>query len=355
MAMSRVVRLGVFIFAALVIFAAGIFLIGQKEFLFSKNYQLDSPFDNVGGLAGGAEVRVGGVHVGTVDRVDMPKEPRGKVIVVMRLKDSTKSVVRKDSVASILTEGLLGNKFVSISFGSKNAPPVNDGDTIRSQPPVDLSDLIEKSGQVLDSTKATIKNVEEASEHFSSIAEKVDTGKGTIGGLINDRSVYHELNKTVAQAQVGVTSFQDDMEALKHNWFLHGFFKNRGYFDSADLTKNEIPELPRKTPAKTFASSSKDLFDKPDTADLKNKKLLNQAGEYLQQNPFQLAAVTAFTGSQGDKAKNLEVSRAQAMVVREYLVQNYKIDDTRIKTKGMGEDDQSTKDRAGRVEILIYN
>jgi phospholipid/cholesterol/gamma-HCH transport system substrate-binding protein len=347
--MSRVVRLGIFVFAALLFFAAGIFLIGRNEFIFSSTYKLNSVFDNVGGLPNGAEVRVGGVHVGTVDRVQLPRDPHGKVAVVMLLKKSTRDVVRKDSVASILTEGLLGNKYVSVSFGSKNAPPVSDGDTISGQPPVDLSDLIAKSGQVLDSTRATMQNVEAASNHFSSIAEKVDHGQGTIGRLVNDRSVYQNMNQTVQQAKLGATAFQEDMEALKKNWLLHGFFKNRGYMDSNEIAKNEISDLPNKPVEKKFVAPVKDLFSKPDNADLKNKKPLNQAGEFLQQNPFSQVAVAAYTGFQGEHDKNLELSRAQAMVVRQYLVQNFKIDDARVKTKGMGEDNQP-----GRVEILVY-
>jgi phospholipid/cholesterol/gamma-HCH transport system substrate-binding protein len=345
--MSRIARLGAFIFAGLVVFAASIFLIGEKEFLFSSTYELSSLFDNVAGLVNGAEVRVGGVHMGTVDHINMPKDPHGKVMVVMKLKNSTRSVIRKDSIASIMTEGLLGNKFVTISFGSDNAEPVKDGDTIQSQPPVDLSDLIEKSGEVLDRTKLTLQNVEAATGHLNSVAEKVDRGKGTIGQLVNDRAVY-------AQAKEGVTSFQENMEALKQNWFFRGFFKDRGYVDSAEISKNEISQLPSKQPLKKFTTYSKDLFDKPTTADLKNDKLLKSAGEFLQQNPFHLAAVTAYTGYSGEKDKNLQLSRAQAMVVRLYLVGHFKIDDSRVKTKGMGEDNKDDPKKAGRVEILIY-
>src|SRR5262245_21493016 len=211
--MSRVARLGAFILAALLLFAVGIFLIGEKEFLFSSTYQLNAPFDNVAGLVNGAEVRVGGVHVGTVDHISVPKKPGEQVVVVMNMKSSTRSVVRKDSVAAIMTEGLLGNKFVTVSFGSDQSEMVKDGDTIRSEPPVDLSELIEKSGEVLDTTKETMQNVEQATDHLKSVAQKVDSGTGTIGRLVNDRSVY-------TQAKEGVTSFQENMEALKGNFFL---------------------------------------------------------------------------------------------------------------------------------------
>jgi len=352
--MSRAIRLGIFIFVGLMAFALGVFLIGRKEFLFSSKYQLSSSFDNVAGLANGAPVRVGGVTVGTVDHVSFSNTPKGKVLVIMNLKNETRDIVRKDSVALILTEGLLGDKFVAITFGSKNAPPVQDGDSISSQPPVDLSDLIQKSGDVLETTRATLKNLEDASGHFKIISSKIDNGQGTMGKLINDRSVYNNLNHTVSEARAGVTSFQENMEALKGNFFIRGFFKKRGYADSSELTRNEVPKLPSKPAAQIFTCFAKDLFDKPNNADLKNKKLLNKAGEFLQQNPYRLVAVTAKTNFQGEKDKNLELSRAQAMVVRNYLVQNFKIDDTLVKTKGLGEDEQTNSDQGAKVQILIY-
>jgi phospholipid/cholesterol/gamma-HCH transport system substrate-binding protein len=260
--------------------------------------------------------------------------------------------VRKDSTASILTEGLLGNKYVSISFGSNESAQIEDGDVIRGEPPIDISDLVAKSREALDRTTATMKNVQEASGHFNSVAEKIDNGQGTIGRLVNDRSVYHQMNETVTQAKAGVTAFNEDMQALKKNWFFHGFFKDRGYLDSADISKAEISKLPEQTPAKKFVTESDELFEKPTTADIKDKKLLSHAGEFLQQNTsFKLAAVTAYTGFSGDKERNLDLSRAQAMVVRQFLVENFKIDDQRIKTKGMGED---SRDKYGRIEILVY-
>jgi phospholipid/cholesterol/gamma-HCH transport system substrate-binding protein len=352
--MSRMIRLGLFIFIGLIAFATGAFLIGQKELLFTRTYHLLAPFENVAGLANGSEVRVGGVHLGTVDHINIPRSPKEKVQVVMDMKDSTQGVIRKDSVALILTEGLLGDKFVSITYGSPNSPSVKDGDIIQSREPVDLSDIINKSGVVLDTTQETIKNLQEASGHFKDISTKIDKGQGTMGSLINDRTVYNNLNQTVAKAQQGVTSFQENMEALKGNFFIRGFFKKRGYADSSDLTKNEIPRLPDQPAAKTFICFTKDIFDKPDSAKLKNEKPLKQAGEFLQQNPFKFVAITACTDFRGEKNKNLEISRAQAMVVRNYLVQNFKIDDSRIKTKGMGEDDHSDPKKAGRVEVLVY-
>src|ERR1039457_1936015 len=126
--MSRAFRVGVFVVFALLSLSAGIFLIGNKEFLFDPTYRLKTDFQNVSGLENGSEVRVGGIHEGTISRIDLPTEPGGKVTVVMKLHSSTQSIIRKDSIASIKTEGLLGNKYLEISFGTGKAQAVQNED-----------------------------------------------------------------------------------------------------------------------------------------------------------------------------------------------------------------------------------
>src|SRR5437763_810234 len=116
--MSKSFRLGLFIVATLMIFGFGVFWIGSKQFLFRSTYQLQAEFQNVVGLLDGAVVRVGGIHLGTVKRIDLPSQPDQKVRVVMDLKKTTRAVVKKDSVAAIKSEGLVGDKYVEISFGS---------------------------------------------------------------------------------------------------------------------------------------------------------------------------------------------------------------------------------------------
>src|ERR1700686_1289737 len=101
----------------MVFFAGAVFLIGNKQFLFSSTYRLNSEFQNVAGLSDGAEVRVGGLHEGTVKHILLPDRPGGKVKVVMDLEHATGRVIKKDSVATIAAEGLVGDKYVEISFG----------------------------------------------------------------------------------------------------------------------------------------------------------------------------------------------------------------------------------------------
>src|SRR5215471_20136155 len=178
--MSRSLRLGIFIVATLLMLAVGTFLIGERQFLFARTYRLNTTFKTVAGLVEGAEVRVGGLHKGIVKRITLPSGPDGGVAVLMKLERSTAEVVRTDSVASIETEGLLGAKYVAISFGSDDAPEVTDGAGIRGDDPVDIPDLMKTAGAVLT-------NVQDGSASIKEIAAKVNAGQGTLGAPVNDK------------------------------------------------------------------------------------------------------------------------------------------------------------------------
>jgi hypothetical protein len=138
--------------------------------------------------------------------------------------------------------------------------------------------------------------------------------------------------------------FHENMEALKHNFFVRGYFKSRGYEDSAELAKNEIERLPQATPTKLFTYSAKELFKKQDSAQLKNQKSLTAGGQFLVDNQFGFAVVVVSAGMEGDTQKDLVLTEARAMIVREYLVENFGFDDSQLKTLGMGKQAETNSD-----------
>ena len=343
--MSRAFRLGLFIVATLLILALGIFLVGRQESRFLSTYQAKATFQNVVGLNEGAGVRVGGIHKGSVRRIDLPGRPDGKVTVVMDLESATRQIVKKDSVASIKSEGLLGDKYVEVSFGSTEADPLKDGDTIASERPVDISNLINKADQILDTSQNAIENIEGAAGDLKAVSSKIKQGQGTVGALINDKTMYKE-------ATAGATAFQENMEALKHNFLLRGFYKKRGYEDSEDLTKNAIGALPPGPVLKTFTYDASQLFDKPDSAKLTHQKVLNETGRFLEGNKFGLVVVMAAAGVKGDSDKERVLTQARTMVVRDYLVDTFRIDDARVKTLGLGKTKETGDDN--KITIIVY-
>src|ERR1700730_860100 len=360
--MSRAARLGAFIIATLAILAVGIFIIGSKQYLFTSTYRLKAQFATVVGLDSGAEVRVGGVHSGTVRGIELPNNPAGKITVLLDLQRSTHDIIKQDSVAAIETEGLLGNEYVSISFGSSQGLNVKDDDTIASQPPLVIADLMTKADGILYTSQQALENVTVAAANLSPISGKINQGQGTIGALVNDKKIYTQMDQTTAglrdtvnHAQAGVAAFQENMEAMKQNVLLRGYFKKRGYENSSELAKNEVVELPQAPPLKTFTFESKQLFDSVDTAKPKNQKSLRAAGQFLADTEFGVAVVVVSTASAGDTQKDLVLTQARAMVVRDYLVANFSFDDAQLKTLGLGKGQSPNADSGwGTVEIIIY-
>jgi outer membrane protein OmpA-like peptidoglycan-associated protein len=288
------------VFLGLLFLSIGLFLIGDKDLLFTSTFRLKAEFANVAGLNNGAEVRVGGIHQGTVKEIHLPSQPDGKMTVVMNMRSYTRTLIKKDSRASIKTEGLLGDKFVEISFGSPKAESVGNDDLIASETSKDLTEQAQ--------------------------------------ALAN-------------QAGEGITAFRDSMEALQHNFLLRGFFEKRGYNDTGELTQHRVAHLPTGKPIKEFDFDSKEIFDKPDNAKLKNKKKLEEAGKYLEENTLALAVISSSEGT-GDSDKVRLLTEARAKVVRDYLVQNFKLNDKHVKTIGLGK--TKGEEASSKVAIFVY-
>jgi hypothetical protein len=187
--------------------------------------------------------------------------------------------------------------------------------------------------------------VQDAAGNISEITAKINSGKGTAGALLNDKTMY-------TQATASVSAMHEDLEALKGNFLLRNFFNKRGYVDSDELKKHEIPALPEGQPLKAFTFLAKQIFDKATSAKLKNKKGLDEAGTYLQTQKFGLAVVVSSAGLKGDTDKMEVLTQAQSAVVRNYLVQNFRLDDTRIKTRGLGKSEELGPENS--LEIRVY-
>jgi len=366
--MNRMALLGLFVFTAVVILFTGVFVIGNQQRMFTHSYRLRAEFPTVSGLLDGAEVRLGGVRKGTVDEIRLPSQPGGKVLVVMSLDAATRNLVKQDSMATIQTEGLLGHKFLAITFGSPGSPGIQDWDTIQCTPPMDVSDLLKKTSDIMDTTHRTLSHLETTSRHIATMTARVDRGEGSLGAVLKDRSLYDKLSaatsdiaatsgearETVAQAKVGATAFTENMQALKHNILFRGYFKDRGYQDAAELTKAEITALPDGVAVKRFEFAAGDLFESPQSMKLKNKKRLIEVGTYLETHPHGLVVIQAFTSHKGTQEQNLLLTQAQAVGVRTFLAETFALDDTKLKTKGMGEVEATEPARTQWLVISIY-
>lgn len=200
-------KLGIFIFLGSTLLVILIFLLGNKDQLFASTFTVKAYFQNTEGLRNGASVRFGGIDVGAVKSVRIVNDTTGRVEVAMRIKDEIKRFIKKDSRASIETEGLVGNKVVMITMGSDQSDGVSDNGVILSKEPLSFADIIQETQGIMAYTKDMTKNLAE-------IVSKVNKGEGTMGKILNDDKLYNAATNLTISADESMTSLTGDMKEV---------------------------------------------------------------------------------------------------------------------------------------------
>ena len=198
-------KLGIFIFLGSTLLVVLIFLLGNKDQLFASTITVKAYFKNTEGLRSGASVRFGGIDIGAIKGIQIVNDTTGRVEVTMRVKEEMSRFIKKDSRASIETEGLVGNKVVMITMGSNGAEEISDGGWILSKEPLSFSDIIEETQGIMAYTKDMTKNLSE-------IVYKVNRGEGTIGRIINDDKLYNAATNLTNTADKNLNSISSDMK-----------------------------------------------------------------------------------------------------------------------------------------------
>jgi phospholipid/cholesterol/gamma-HCH transport system substrate-binding protein len=192
---SKKIIVGLFIVLGFILFTVAIFVIGSKENMFTSTFKLNSEFETVSGLKPGASVRMNGISVGKVDNIEI--KSKTKVLVEMTLEKSVQKFIKKDSKATINSEGLVGNKIVELIPGSSEAPSILDNEMIVSVRPIEVQDII--SGLKETSDNATL-----ITKDLSEITGRINNGEGTLGQLINNDQLYKSIDSSM-QSFVGIS------------------------------------------------------------------------------------------------------------------------------------------------------
>jgi phospholipid/cholesterol/gamma-HCH transport system substrate-binding protein len=188
---SQTIRLGIFVVIGTVLLIGGLYLIGKQKFIFSKNIELYAVFENVNGLQIGNNVRYSGVNVGTVNQIEMTEV--GKITVQMSVEKKTASFIKRDAVASIGSDGLVGSMVLNILPGKNpQEKEVVSGDTIQSQGKTGTDEM-------LATLNKTNENAALLSADLLKITKEILEGKGTIGTLINDTILSQNVRQTVLE------------------------------------------------------------------------------------------------------------------------------------------------------------
>jgi phospholipid/cholesterol/gamma-HCH transport system substrate-binding protein len=243
--------MGAFLIGGLLLFGVGLFLIGDRRMLFSDSTNYYTEFAQVSALEAGAKVRVGGMDAGEIVEILVPKGPGSKFRIKFRIVEKFVPIIRTDSVASIGTDGLLGNKFLLVDIGTTGPAPPDWA--LPSREPFEIGDLLariretvngidrtfgEVKGDISNATKTvaeSAKHVDEIivaaqipigktteaasriSEDISALVARVRSGEGTLGKLVNDDVVYNNLStssREVAQVLGNLRQTSEDVKGL---------------------------------------------------------------------------------------------------------------------------------------------
>jgi phospholipid/cholesterol/gamma-HCH transport system substrate-binding protein len=220
------IKIGVFTMAGIAVLVLAIFLIGSHKSLFNATFNVHGLFKNVNGLQVGNNVRFAGINVGVVASIAIKTD--SSVDVTLTMNDDVKKFIKKDAKLSIGSDGLMGDKLVVIAPGGGiSNEPVSGGEQLAVVNPLDVDKIINKFTKIAD-------NAGDLVEGLAQILKKVNSGKGSIGRLLNNDKMARNMESTVKQAQstmqtvkTSTGTLNEDLKAAQGNFLLKGFFNKK--------------------------------------------------------------------------------------------------------------------------------
>jgi len=204
-------KLGIFIFIGSTLLVIGIFMLGNKEALFKPTFIVKAYFQNIEGLRSGAPVKLSGIDAGAVQNIKVVGDTVSLIEVSMRLLTEVGHFIRVDTQAEIQTEGLVGNKFVSLKIGDSRSELVKDGGVILAKEPVSFADIIEETQGIMGYTREMTKDLAE-------IINKINAGEGTIGKVFNDDALYYAATDLTKSADKSLNSITAELNIITQQY-----------------------------------------------------------------------------------------------------------------------------------------
>jgi phospholipid/cholesterol/gamma-HCH transport system substrate-binding protein len=208
------IKLGIFISLGVALFIVGIYFIGEKQQLFRNTFHLSGVFRDVAGLQAGNNVRLSGINVGTVENISIVSDTSVRVEIL--IDENTRKFIKKDAVASIGSEGLMGNKIIIINPGTGGKMQIENNDIVQTIQPINMDDI-------LVSLKSSIDNTTVITSNLSKITDNVQSGKGTLGRLLTDKSLGKTFDSTFVNLKESTAGLRAIVEKAKSSWLLWGF------------------------------------------------------------------------------------------------------------------------------------
>lgn len=289
-------KLGMFVAVGLGILVIAIYLIGMQKNLFGNTFQLKTVFKSVSGLKVGNNVRFAGINIGTVDEIALVTD--SSVMVYLLIKDDAKPYLKLSSKASIGSDGLMGDKVLTIHPGKPNSATVVNGSIIFSTETVEVQDIIASlktsvdnaalitnelavftynmnngkgalsklisDEQFSESIKGTIINLEKSSKEVAQFTWKMNHGNGALSKLVSDEDFANSLDSTMSNLKTGSKGLSENMEAAKSNFLFKGYFNKKKREETKKQAEQIKQEELRQKKLKQKAKQPKTLKDSID-------------------------------------------------------------------------------------------
>ena len=185
---NQKIKLGLFVLIGTILFVSVIYFMGNKQNLFGNTITIKAIFGNVNGLQKGNNVRFAGIDIGTVNEIEMIND--SSIVVNMVIKKKMTHHIKKNAIATINSDGLVGNMIVNIIPGKGNALEITEGDVIQSYSRINTE-------AILETLNVTNENAALLTADLLKITNEIIQGKGTVGLLIKDSLLASELKETM--------------------------------------------------------------------------------------------------------------------------------------------------------------
>ena len=204
---SQKINLGIFVILGSLLFITTVYFIGNKKDMFNQTIQISAVFKNINGLQTGNNVRFSGINVGTVKQIVILND--SVIRVDMAIENDVISHIKKDALASIGSDGLVGNMIINIIPGKKSTEVVSAGDII-------LSENKTTTDEILKTINSTSANAKVITDNLVKITNQISSKEGTIGMLINDTVMSQDLKRTVYNLKVTTKITSESMATLNN-------------------------------------------------------------------------------------------------------------------------------------------
>ncbi len=211
-------KLGMFVTIGLLLFVMAVYFIGKQKNLFGSTFHITSQFKTVSGLEVGNNVRFSGINVGTVEQIQLKND--STVVVVLVMKEDVRKFIKTDATASIGSDGLMGDKVLTISPGSKSQKIIEDNGIIASVDGIEMHDIMK-------SVKKSVDNIGVISDEIAIFSHSMNNGNGALARLVKDDKMANSVSNTLSNLESGTKGFSDNMEAAKSNFLLRGYYKKK--------------------------------------------------------------------------------------------------------------------------------